>query len=35
MYDWLTLLYTWNEYHIVNNLYSNKTEKKKTPQNLT
>jgi len=24
MYNWFTLLYTWNEHNIVNQLYSNK-----------
>ena len=23
MYNWITLLYTWNEHNIVNQLYSN------------
>ena len=29
MYNWWTLLYTWNYHNIVNQLYSNKKEKLK------
>ena len=28
MYNWFTLLYTWNEHNIVNQLYFNKNLKK-------
>ena len=28
MYNWITLLYTWNYHNIVNQLYSNKKFKK-------
>ena len=28
MYDWSALLYTWNQYNIVSQLYSNKIKKK-------
>lgn len=34
MYDWFTLLYTWNEYNTVNQLYFETTKLKKTTISL-
>ena len=31
MYNWFTLLYTWNKHNIVNELLSNKEKKQKKP----
>ena len=38
MYHWITLLYTWNQHNLVNQLYSNikeKLNKNKNTQNRT
>ena len=34
MYDWFTLLYTWNEHSVVNQLYSNKNFLKKKERTI-
>ena len=35
VYNWITLLYTWNQHNIVNQLYSNKIKIKKKKKTVT